>query len=165
MNSTFEGNTQKGTDVWLTPPHILEAIGHIDLDPCASDPRPWPVADRHYTKADNGLLLPWEGFVFCNPPYGKGLGDWLQKCHEHGNAIALVFARTDTQAYHQWVFAKAHAIFFIAGRLSFYTQEGTKAGTAGSPSMLIAYGANTAQYRLQVAASKLNGSLITLRYQ
>jgi hypothetical protein len=29
-----------GTHVWLTPPHVVDALGPFDLDPCAStDPR------------------------------------------------------------------------------------------------------------------------------
>lgn len=28
------------SDIWLTPPHILDALGPFDLDPCAPDPRP-----------------------------------------------------------------------------------------------------------------------------
>ena len=25
-----------GTHVWLTPPHVVDALGPFDLDPCAS---------------------------------------------------------------------------------------------------------------------------------
>ncbi|WP_206516814.1 hypothetical protein [Mesorhizobium sp. M7A.F.Ca.MR.245.00.0.0] len=47
-----------GTDVWLTPPAILAALGgaeSFDLDPCAPLDRPWDMARQHYTMADNGL--------------------------------------------------------------------------------------------------------------
>jgi hypothetical protein len=64
------------TDVWLTPPAIIEALGgasSFDLDPCASSDRPWPTARRHYTVEDNGLILPWFGRVWMNPPYSNPL--------------------------------------------------------------------------------------------
>jgi hypothetical protein len=160
MNTTFEGHTRTGKEDWLTPPTILHAIGQIDLDPCAPINAPWPTATKHYTKLDDGLKQPWDGFVFCNPPYGDGLGDWLQKCAEHGNCIALVFARTETKAFQNWVFPKASGILFLAGRISFYTLEGTKAGTPGSPSLLISYGSNGLD-RLAKAAQKLDGYLLT----
>ena len=43
------------TDEWLTPPSILKALGHFDLDPCASKNRPWNTAGVHYTIDDDGL--------------------------------------------------------------------------------------------------------------
>lgn len=57
-----------GHDEWLTPPEILRALGEFDLDPCAPVVRPWETAARHYTVQDDGLALPWEGRVWCNPP-------------------------------------------------------------------------------------------------
>ena len=61
-------------DEWLTPPHILSALGKFDLDPCASVARPWGTAAVHYTREDNGLTKPWLGRVWCNPPYGREQG-------------------------------------------------------------------------------------------
>src|SRR5437867_202275 len=49
------------TDVWLTPPHILAALGPFDLDPCAApEPRPWPTAERHIALPDDGLAADWD---------------------------------------------------------------------------------------------------------
>ena len=41
-------------DEWLTPPHIIRALGEFDLDPCAPhiSRRPWNTAKRHYTGDD-----------------------------------------------------------------------------------------------------------------
>src|SRR5262245_11281011 len=75
-----------GKVAWLTPPYVLQPRGKFDLDPCAPIARPWPTAERHYTILDNGLALPWEGRVWCNPPYGAEAGDWLARCADHGNA-------------------------------------------------------------------------------
>ena len=70
-------------EVWLTPPPVLEALGgweSFDLDPCAvMAPRPWPTARQHFTLADNGLMQPWHGRVWCNPPYGGETGRRLHR--------------------------------------------------------------------------------------
>ena len=63
-----------------TPPGIIQAFGPFDLDPCAPVKRPWATADNHYTIEDDGLLRPWQGLVWCNPPYGPKTGDWLARC-------------------------------------------------------------------------------------
>jgi hypothetical protein len=107
-------------DEWLTPPDLLRTLGAFDLDPCSPVDRPWPTATRHLTWKDNGLLVPWEGRVWCNPPYGREAGRWLARCAEHGNATALIFARTETSDWVEHVWKKADAILFLFGRLHFY---------------------------------------------
>lgn len=131
-----------GKEEWLTPPEIIQAFGPFDLDPCAPVNRPWPTAQRHFTIQDNGLLKPWEGFVFCNPPYGNKTGDWLKRCAEHNNCLVLIFARTETAAFQKWVWPRAKSLFFISGRISFYHVTGKMGGASGAPSVLVAYGAH-----------------------
>ena len=137
MNTSFE--REKQNDEWLTPPKLLAELGPFFLDPCSPIQRPWNTATLHFNKNDNGLYLQWSGRVFCNPPYGKETGKWLKKCAEHKNAIALTSARTETKMFHSEVWEKATAVFFLKGRLRFYTVAGTQGGTAGAPSILIAY--------------------------
>jgi len=128
------------TDIWLTPPHILESLGHFDLDPCSPIERPWDTADKHYTIEDDGLIQDWEGRVWMNPPYGPQMGKWMKKLGEHGNGIALVFARTETKAFFNHVWPRADALFFLKGRLRFCSLQGEAQDNAGSPSVLIAFG-------------------------
>ena len=133
--------TVSGTDVWLTPPYILEAVGPFDLDPCASIDRPWDTAAKHFTIEDDGLAQEWTGRIWCNPPYGPPMAKWLQRLAAHpGGGMALIFARTETKAFFDHVWDKADAILFLKGRIRFYKPDGTLGGTAGSPSVLIAYG-------------------------
>ena len=129
------------SDIWLTPPEIVGALGHFDLDPCAApDPRPWPTATVHVVPPTDGLLIPWVGRVWLNPPYGDKLGAWLDKMGRHGCGIALTFARTETEAWQRSVWPFAKAVLFVAGRLYFRLPDGTRAaGNAGGPSALIAY--------------------------
>ncbi|WP_229688814.1 phage N-6-adenine-methyltransferase [Puia dinghuensis] len=129
------------TDIWLTDPKIIHANGVFDLDPCAPAHRPWDMAKVHYCLPQNGLLLPWFGRVWLNPPYGNLIGRWMAKMALHGNGISLIFARTETSFFQNYVWPYASSILFIKGRLHFYTEEGIRApANGGAPSILIAYG-------------------------
>lgn len=128
-------------DEWLTPPDLLYKLGTFDLDPCSPIKRPWVTAKNHYTIEFDGLKNEWYGRVWLNPPYGQNTGKWLEKLAEHGNGIALIFARTETRMFFENVWKKATAVLFIKGRLHFHHVNGDRAkGNAGAPSVLIAYG-------------------------
>lgn len=131
------------SDEWLTPPEIIKVLGSFDLDPCSPISRPWNTADRHYTLQDDGLSQEWTGRVWMNPPYGKEAEKWLRKLSDHGNGIALIFARTETAAFFREVWNKADSLCFIEGRIYFHRVDGVRAqANAGAPSVLIAYGAS-----------------------
>jgi len=136
-----------GKDEWLTPPHILAALGRFDLDPCAPIVRPWDTAGRHLTAIDNGLTKAWNGRVWCNPPYGGATAHWLRRlAHHPGGGIALIFARTETDCWVKEVWGKASAVLFLFGRLHFHHVDGTRApANSGAPSALVAYGAQNAE--------------------
>jgi hypothetical protein len=140
--ANFGGEVRNvGTTTWLTPPYILKALGEFDLDPCTPLDRPWDTAKHHYTIEDDGLIQPWFGRVWCNPPYGREMNAFLEKMATHDSGgIVLIFARTETKAFFDYVWDRAHAILFIKGRLKFYRPDGTEGDTAGSPSVLVAYG-------------------------
>lgn len=156
------------TETWLTPPWLLDALGHFDLDPCAApEPRPWPTAEFHYTEADDGLNRAWpaNAMVWCNPPYGDAVGAWLARCRAHpGPALALVFARTETAWFHEHVWNAAAAVLFLEGRLHFHHPDGRRAAhNAGAPSCIVAYGA-VALFRLMLVAERetVPGKLVLL---
>lgn len=135
------------SDEWLTPPEILKALGPFDLDPCAPVIRPWAMARDHYTVQDNGLMKPWYGRVWCNPPYGgpEIIGPWMRRMAVHGLGTALIFARTETEVFFDTVFRKATGVLFLRGRLHFHYVDGRRAGAnAGAPSALVAYGEDDA---------------------
>jgi len=128
-------------DEYLTPPEIIKALGPFDLDPCSPIDRPWDTAKLHFNVHANGLIKPWENRVWLNPPYGNKTKKWLCKMAIHGNGIALIFARTDTKMFHDFVWNKANAILFLKGRLFFYSLEGKQfPHNSGAPSCLVAYG-------------------------
>lgn len=140
-------------EAWLTPPHILKALGEFDLDPCAApEPRPWPTARAHWTREHNSLNRAWFGRVWLNPPYGQKttLAPWMRRMVEHNSGTALIFARTETVIFFETVWDKATAVLFLKGRLAFHRRDGSLpasaagGGNAGAPSVLIAYGPNDA---------------------
>jgi len=127
---------------WYTPPWVFERLSlQFDLDPCQPPQGiPWIPTHVRYTLAEDGLIAPWFGKVWLNPPYGKHTYAWLKRMHEHRNGVALVFARTDCAWFHDFV-AKADAILFLNGRIKFVDGLGITGGSgAGSGSMLIAWG-------------------------
>lgn len=143
--SKFAHSPNRGTtDVWLTPPHIIKAVGPFDLDPCAApEPRPWLTAARHYdiTKGQDGLTLPWSGMVWCNPPFGPDAGDWLELAANHGATVALVLARTETEWFFKTAWERAGGLFFLRGRLHFHYPNGERAAqNCGAPPVLVGYG-------------------------
>lgn len=153
------------TTEWLTPPAIIEALGGpaaFDLDPCAPELRPWPTARQHYTRQDNGLLLPWSGRVWLNPPYSTAeIATWLGKLAGHGCGTALIFARTETDAFFANVWERASAVLFIRGRLHFHYPDGRRApANSGAPSVLIAYGRDDTDI---LASCPVAGQFVPLR--
>mgnify|MGYP001601164388 FL=1 len=134
------------SDEWITPKWILDALGPFDLDPCCAPTMPWPTAARLYTRTDNGLLHPWTGRVWLNPPYSRNVGKWLGALAKHGTGTALVFARTETTWFHAEIWRRASSVLFLQGRLHFCYIDGREAKTnAGAPSVLVAYGAADAR--------------------
>jgi len=148
-------STHNESKEWYTPRYIFNGLGiGFDLDPCSPGQEivPWVPAQFHHTVKDNGLTTDWFGKVFMNPPYGSDTPKWMERLSNHGNGIALVFARTDTKWFHAYV-PKADAICFISGRIGFVPHDkallyadgqwDTKGG-CGAASMLVAYGAEMA---------------------
>lgn len=133
-----------GTTTWLTPPHIIDALGPFDLDPCAAPG--WDTAKEHYILPQDGLALPWHGMVWLNPPYSSAAWTWLNRLAEHGSGIALIFARTETAGFVEQVWNKADGVLFLHGRLYFHHADGTRAAAnSGAPSCLVAYGREAAR--------------------
>lgn len=147
------------TDEWLTPPHIIRALGPFDLDPCSPVERPWDTAAAHYTVEDDGLARPWHGLVWCNPPYGPQTFAWMERLAEHGDGIALIFARTETAGFFDSCWRHATSMLFLRSRLHFHLPDGTRApANSGGPSVLLAFGGRAHQ---RLRGSGLDGALVT----
>jgi len=127
------------TDDWATPQDFFDQLNahyNFTLDVAASSSN--AKAPRFYTAEDDGLKQPWVGRVWCNPPYGKGIADWVKKAWEShrdnsATVVMLLPARTDTKWFHDY--AKRGKVEFIRGRLKF----GNSKTAAPFPSMLVIF--------------------------
>jgi len=127
---------------WSTPQELFDHYNKIyqfDLDVCASDQN--HKVDNYYTKADNGLEMPWRGVCWMNPPYGREISKWIEKAYmsyKSGSiVVALLPARTDTKYFHSYVYHEAK-IEFLKGRVKFIRDDG-KTGAAPFPSMVVVW--------------------------
>lgn len=82
-------NADSGEKTWLTPRHIIDALGHFDTDPCCPPNMPWRTADTMLTKADDGTTAPWHGRVWLNPPYGREAYPFLERMSRYKGGGAL----------------------------------------------------------------------------
>ncbi len=129
-------------EVWATPQDFFDKLNDefgFNLDPCAIPEN--AKCERFFTPEMDGLKQNWGGAkVFCNPPYGRKIGAWVQKCYEESQkpdttVVLLIPARTDTAYFHDYIYHKAKEIRFVRGRLKF---GGAKCG-APFPSMVVIF--------------------------
>ena len=140
-----------GSDDWYTPPEIFDALGlAFDLDPCSPGADHWVPASIVYTKAEDGLVQPWQGLVFMNPPFGgrNGHVPWLRKFLTHANGIALVRAYTSSAWFHEWAI-QAETMLFPKGKTKFIRPDGSIGRAPGHGTVMLGMGsiANAALQR------------------
>jgi len=117
---------------------FLNGIFRFDLDVCALPEN--AKCERFYTPETDGLKQPWGGGVWCNPPYGKDIINWVRKASEeyvkdyNKFIVMLLPARTDTKWFQQYVYGKAW-LWFVDGRLKFGGSE----TSAPFPSLVAVY--------------------------
>lgn len=124
------------TDLWATPQDFfdrLDAEFGFTLDACALQEN--AKCARFYSPLEDGLKQNWAGTVWCNPPYGRQIGAWVEKARYSavgGTVVVLLLpARTDTRWFHDHIAGRAE-IRFVRGRLKF----GGSKNSAPFPSMV-----------------------------
>jgi phage N-6-adenine-methyltransferase len=111
--------------LWETPQALfdkLDAEFHFTVDVCALPDN--AKCPRYYTPDQDGLQQDWSGEIcWCNPPYGRVMGQWMQKAYDASKAGALVVclipARSDTRWWHDYVIPYASEIRPVKGRIKF----------------------------------------------
>lgn len=118
---------------WGTPPEFFDALHaefRFTVDVCASIENAripfWP-------KEVDGLAQNWSGHVcWMNPPYGRTIGQWVEKAATSGAGlvVCLLPARTDTRWWHSWIWDAEHhrprsgvEVRLLQGRLKFGGSE------------------------------------------
>ena len=148
----------------FTPRWILDRLGFFfDTDPCAGNPRPWDIGKvNNFTEADNGLIKPWEGRVFLNPPFDSRLvAAWVDRLARHGNGVLLIHARTET-AWFSKVWSYASSILFLDQRLKFLHADGTpQKENSGAPVILASFdGGPGEQVTIKVFNEEITGRVV-----
>ena len=129
------------TDLWETPQDLFDKLNNefqFTLDVCATPEN--AKCDKFYTKEQDGLKHPWKGTVWCNPPYGRGIGQWVRSAlfaSVSGSTVVMLLpARTDTKWFHDYIYKRNNVeIRFIRGRLKF----GGSKNSAPFPSMVVVF--------------------------
>ena len=139
------------TPEWETPQNLFDGLDedfNFDLDVCANKEN--KKCYNWFSKEINGLKQDWHtanmykerSSVWCNPPYGREIGDWIKKAkleykkwgNKSGYSIVMLLpARTDTKWFHEYIYNKPNVeIRFLRGRLKF----GGSKNSAPFPSMI-----------------------------
>jgi hypothetical protein len=110
--------TQRTSDDYWTPKWIFDALGlHFDLDvACPPEGPAHTPCTAYYTQADDGLIQPWHGLVFMNPPFSK-TSPWINKFLDHANGIAITVVSKSKWGDRLW--QEANGIMLLKQNMSF----------------------------------------------
>lgn len=174
---------------WQTPESFLELVrrmGPIALDPCTTPENPTGAAVWCFPDATppavaaaaawhdphiDGLSARWSemsslaasnGYgrlVYVNPPYGRKLPKWIDKCvaeaKDGAEIVALVPARTDTK-WGQLALESCTAALLWRGRIRFVDAATGVAGEAAAfPSAVFYWGGRELVFRKAFAGRGL----------
>ena len=133
---------------WSTPQYFFDKLDetyNFGLDTASTKEN--AKCNLYLTEEDNSLSCDWQDklnddneSIWCNPPYGRELGKWVEKAYQESTlgdskVVMLIPSRTDTKYWHRWIFGKASKVFFIKGRLKFGGHE----NSAPFPSAVIVF--------------------------
>lgn len=147
MNSALHHPPRPRRDNWCTPESILIPVrkvfgGQIGLDPCANTESVVNAKVEFCLPDHDGLVEPWTAdTVYVNPPYGRKIGLWLERClrarRDGAEVIALLPATPDTEAWRKYV-QPASCVCFVHGRLTFLGAP----AAAPNPTAIVYWGRN-----------------------
>jgi site-specific DNA-methyltransferase (adenine-specific) len=133
---------------WETPDSVFKPLQKefdIVLDTCATSEN--KKTNVYIDRKSNGLKANWfevssllGGSCWMNPPYGRGIEQWVQKASQErdkgATVVALLPARTDTNWFHNFIHEKEGVeVRFLKGRIKFVDAE----SSAPFPSMIVIF--------------------------
>jgi phage N-6-adenine-methyltransferase len=125
---SFTDNTT-GKYEWGTPQRLFDELNeefHFTRDVCASKENFKVVP--FWNKSDDALAdhQKWEGMLWMNPPYGRGIGMWCKKAflsRATATTVCLIPARTCSRWWHEWVMMADEIRFIKKGGFDFKVQR------------------------------------------
>ena len=132
---------------WETPQDFFDELDRefgFALDACATPET--AKCEWYFTPDDDALKQRWVGVVYCNPPYGRAIGEWIKKAREESlrgaTVVCLIPARTDTKYWHKYIWnERLHGpragvqVRLVKGRLKFVGAD----SSAPFPSAVIVF--------------------------
>ena len=122
---------------WSTPGELFDRLDKefaFTLDLCASESN--ALCDAFVDKEEDCLAVEWDWAAhsprlytaWMNPPWGRGVGKFVQRAYEQSRkyglrVVCLLPANTDTRWWRDWVW-KASEVRLITGRLHFVCDDG-----------------------------------------
>jgi hypothetical protein len=150
------------TDNWLTPPELVRSLGAFDLDPCGSPDQAQDLAATTFRLPEhNGLLEPWAGRVWCNPPFSH-MPAWAQRFAVHANGVMVCPAKFQYKWSHV-LWETADGILLLTNGIRWVpTKWMSNGGKLGNffDFMLVAYGRNNVS---ALRSCDQTGTLVTTR--
>lgn len=153
-----------GAARWQTPPCVYRPLARefgfgLDAAAVANSARvPWYLGPDHPNpERRDAFTADWSaaGFrpgaaVWCNPPYGKEMGRWIELFEHWGRVVpvvALVFVRSDLPWWGDVVIPTCSEVRFVKGRIRFlhgdtgtvYEPGGTPTAAAPTPSVILVW--------------------------
>ncbi len=127
MGRMRNGAQPSGREDWEMPPELMEVLeaefGTFDLDPCCTfetkKARDW----IDIKEGSDGLAEPWFEKTFVNPPYGRGIWRWVEKCYQevecgHAEIVVALLPLSGASWWHKWVM-QATEIRLLKQRIKF----------------------------------------------
>lgn len=143
MSRLFGLDDVTTSDDWYTPEWIFTGLGlTFDLDVAAPVDGPLFVPCRRwYSESDDGLTEPWEGLVWCNPPYSAPTA-WCRKWaqHEPGGCLLIRADLSTSGPFTAW--SAATSCYVPAKRLQFVNGQGGRTGAVNFSTVLLGKGAD-----------------------
>lgn len=133
------------SDGWYTPPKYIalarQVLGEIDLDPASCAAAQAVVqALKFYTEHENGLMQPWYGRMWINPPYSAPT-PWVRRAIAEYQAgtieAALILTNSYTETGWWQDLATAGLMLMFRGRLNFWHPD--KVTTQNRTGQTLAY--------------------------
>ena len=136
-----QGLFTSNTDMWSTPLDFFNKLNeefNFETDVCAIESN--AKCKKFFTPEIDGLKQEWTGVCWMNPPYGRGIGEWIKKAYESSlngaTVVCLIPSRTDTKWWHDY--CMKGEVRLVKGRLKF----GDSKNSAPFPSAVVIFSKN-----------------------
>ena len=148
-----QGLFTSNTDMWATPLDFFIKLNeefNFETDVCAIESN--TKCKKFFTPEMNGLKQEWTGVCWMNPPYGRGIGEWIKKAYESSlngaTVVCLIPSRTDTKWWHDY--CMKGEVRLVKGRLKF----GDSKNSAPFPSAVVIFSKNAKVNTLSTIQNK-----------